>query len=151
MSEGQILDFFTQICLGMKHIHDRKVIHRDLKGQNIFLTKKGIVKIGDFGIAKVLAATLQIARTVVGTPYYLSPEVVQSNAYTNATDIWSMGVILYEMVALKPPFDGASLQMLAMKIVRGAYNPIMGNFSQPLKDLVKNCLAVTASRRPTVN
>jgi NIMA (never in mitosis gene a)-related kinase len=58
MSEGQILDFFTQICLGMKHIHDRKVIHRDLKGQNIFLTKKGIVKIGDFGIAKVLAATL---------------------------------------------------------------------------------------------
>ena len=60
----------------MKHIHDRKVIHRDLKGQNIFLTKKGIVKIGDLGIAKVLAATLQKARTVVGTPYYLSPEVV---------------------------------------------------------------------------
>jgi NIMA (never in mitosis gene a)-related kinase len=60
----------------MKHIHDRKVIHRDLKGQNIFLTKKGIVKIGDFGISKVLANTMAKARTVVGTPYYLSPELV---------------------------------------------------------------------------
>jgi NIMA (never in mitosis gene a)-related kinase len=88
---------------------------------------------------------------VVGTPYYLSPEVVQSNAYTNATDIWSMGVILYEMVALKPPFDGQSLQMLAMKIVRGAYNPITGNYSAPLKGLIKDCLSVAATRRPTVN
>ena len=77
-SENQILDWFTQICLGMKHIHDRKVIHRDLKGQNIFLTKSGFVKIGDLGIAKVLSQTLQKARTCVGTPYYLSPEIVQS-------------------------------------------------------------------------
>lgn len=77
-SEAQILDWFTQICLGMKHIHDRKIIHRDLKGQNVFLTTKGIVQIGDFGIAKVLSGTLQKARTQVGTPYYLSPEIVQS-------------------------------------------------------------------------
>jgi len=62
----------------MKHIHDRKIIHRDLKGQNVFLTKQGFVKIGDFGIAKVLAATMAKARTQVGTPYYLSPEIVQS-------------------------------------------------------------------------
>lgn len=75
-SEAQVLEWFTQICLGLKHIHDRKILHRDLKGQNIFLTKQGIVKIGDFGIAKVLATTMQNARTVVGTPYYLSPEIV---------------------------------------------------------------------------
>jgi NIMA (never in mitosis gene a)-related kinase len=71
-----VLEWFTQICLGLKHIHDRKILHRDLKGQNIFLTSKGMVKIGDFGIAKVLASTMQNARTVVGTPYYLSPEIV---------------------------------------------------------------------------
>jgi len=71
-----VLEWFTQICLGLKHIHDRKILHRDLKGQNIFLTKQGIVKIGDFGIAKVLSTTMQNARTVVGTPYYLSPEIV---------------------------------------------------------------------------
>lgn len=62
-AEAQILDWFTQICLGMKHIHDRKIIHRDLKGQNVFLTKKGIVQIGDLGIAKVLSGTLAKART----------------------------------------------------------------------------------------
>jgi NIMA (never in mitosis gene a)-related kinase len=60
----------------LKHIHDRKILHRDLKGQNIFLTKQGIIKIGDFGIAKVLNNTLANAKTVVGTPYYLSPEIV---------------------------------------------------------------------------
>ena len=76
MPENTILDLFTQICLGMKHVHDRKIIHRDLKGANVFLTKKGIVKIGDFGIAKVLSCTAQQARTMVGTPYYLSPEIV---------------------------------------------------------------------------
>lgn len=75
-SETYILDIFTQMCLGMKHVHDRKIIHRDLKGANVFLTKKGIVKIGDFGIAKVLNHTIQKARTMVGTPYYLSPEIV---------------------------------------------------------------------------
>ena len=75
------------MCLGMKHVHDRKIIHRDLKGANVFLTKKGIVKIGDFGIAKVLSHTFQNARTMVGTPYYLSPEIVQSKPYNNKTDV----------------------------------------------------------------
>ncbi len=56
--QDQVLTWFTQICLGLKHIHDRKILHRDLKGQNIFLTKSGIVKLGDFGIAKVLSHTL---------------------------------------------------------------------------------------------
>ena len=137
------MDWFTQICLGMKHIHDRKVIHRDLKGQNIFLTQRGFVKIGDLGIAKVLNATLQKARTCVGTPYYLSPEIVQSQPYTFSTDVWSMGVMLYEMAALRPPFDAPSLHMLSMKIVRGAFTPISTNFSQGLRNLVTQCLQVT--------
>lgn len=75
-SENQIIEWFTQVCLGLKHIHDRKIIHRDLKGQNIFLNKNGILKVGDFGICKILSNTKALARTVVGTPYYLSPEVV---------------------------------------------------------------------------
>lgn len=135
----------------MKHIHDRKIIHRDLKGQNVFLTKQGLVKIGDFGIAKVLAATMQKARTQVGTPYYLSPEIVQSQPYSFSTDVWSMGVMLYELCMQKPPFDGTSLQMLSMRIVRGAYNPVTGPYSPGLKDLIKQCLTVIPSNRPTVN
>jgi NIMA (never in mitosis gene a)-related kinase len=117
------------MCLGLKHVHDRKIIHRDLKGANVFLTKKGIVKIGDFGIAKVLSHTVQKARTMVGTPYYLSPEIVQSKPYNNKTDIWSLGVMLYELCALKPPFDAPSIHLLSMKIVRGIYNPVPSIFS----------------------
>lgn len=71
--ESQILDWFTQICLAMKHVHDRKILHRDIKGQNIFITKANTLKLGDFGIARVLNKTQDKARTVVGTPYYLSP------------------------------------------------------------------------------
>jgi NIMA (never in mitosis gene a)-related kinase len=135
----------------MKHIHDRKIIHRDLKGQNIFLTTKGIVQIGDFGIAKVLAATMAKAKTCVGTPYYLSPEIVQSQPYTLSTDVWSLGVVLYELCALKPPFDAPSLHLLSMKIVRGVFSPLPSNFSAGMKTLVQNCLNIVPGLRPSVN
>ena len=88
---------------------------------------------------------------MVGTPYYLSPEVVQSKPYNTKTDIWSMGVMLYELCALKPPFDASSIPLLTMKIIRGAYNPIPGSFSPEIKDLIKQMLEVRADRRPDVN
>jgi len=100
MPEEQILTWFVQMCLALKHVHDRKILHRDLKSQNIFLMKSGMIKLGDFGIARVLNSTNELAATVVGTPYYLSPEIVQSNHYDFKTDIWSLGVLLYEMCAL---------------------------------------------------
>jgi len=117
--ENFILDIFVQICLGVKHIHDRKVLHRDLKSQNVFLTKSNIVKLGDFGIAKMLTCTNQMVKTMVGTPYYLSPEIVEGKRYNFKSDIWSLGVLLYEMCTLKPPFDANSLQQLAKKIAKG--------------------------------
>lgn len=76
--EEVILFWFTQICLALKHMHDRKILHRDLKSANIFMTESGYVKIGDFGVSRVLNSTLSKAKTVVGTPYYLSPEIIAS-------------------------------------------------------------------------
>ena len=69
LPEDQILDWFVQICLALKHVHDRKVLHRDIKSQNVFLSKGGKVKLGDFGVAKVLDTTLAMASTAIGTPY----------------------------------------------------------------------------------
>ena len=76
LPEDTILNWFTQMWLALKHCHDRNILHRDLKAQNIFLNKNGIVKLGDFGIAKVLSSTVEKAVTIVGTPYYLSPEII---------------------------------------------------------------------------
>lgn len=118
-SEDHVLNWFTQICLALKHVHDRKILHRDLKSQNIFLTKNNMIKLGDFGIARVLSETKSKAKTVVGTPYYLSPEIIQSKPYSFKSDIWSLGVLLYEMCALQPPFNAQSLHQLARKIIVG--------------------------------
>ena len=84
-------------------------MHRDIKALNVFLTSNDIVKLGDFGIARVMASTSEMAATVVGTPYYLSPEIVQNNTYDNKSDVWSIGVLLYELCALRPPFNGQNI------------------------------------------
>lgn len=151
MQEEQILDWFTQICLGLKHVHDRKILHRDLKAQNIFLTKSGIVKLGDFGVAKILNSTLDNARTMIGTPYYLSPEIVDNHPYNFKSDIWALGVILYELCTSKPPFDAANIPQLALKITKGQYSPIPQNYSKDLKNLVSLLLSVDPAKRPSIN
>jgi len=149
--ENQIVDWFTQICLAMKHVHDRKILHRDLKCQNIFLTKTGIIKLGDFGIARVLSSTKENVRTMVGTPYYLSPEIIDNKPYSFKSDIWSLGVVLYELCALKPPFDAESLPKLAMKIIRGQYNPVPSHYSKELKNLIAATLSLDPQKRPSVH
>ena len=150
-SEDNIIDWFVQICLAIKHVHDRKILHRDLKSQNIFLTSTGRIKLGDFGIAKILSTTIENAKTMVGTPYYLSPEIVESRPYNFKSDIWSLGVLLYELCSLKPPFDASSLHFLALKIVRGVYPPLSKQFSQPLRNLVSKMLKTDPSARPTIH
>jgi len=145
--EGQILDWFTQACLGLKHVHDHKILHRDLKTQNIFLTSKGEVRLGDFGISRVLKNTLDQAHTLVGTPYYLSPEMVNGLPYDHRSDIWSMGVVLYELLTLQHPFNADSLQMLALKIIQGNYPPIPKEYSKAIDDLLSRMLEQDVKKR----
>lgn len=149
--EDEILHWFVQICLAIKHVHDRKILHRDLKTQNIFLMKNGIVKLGDFGIAKVLDQTGQFTKTSIGTPYYLSPEICQGRAYNNKSDIWALGCVLYELCTLKHPFDSNCMNGLIMKILRSKQAPIPSFYSTKLKNLVDNLLMKAPSKRPNIN
>ncbi|XP_020754638.2 serine/threonine-protein kinase Nek5 [Odocoileus virginianus] len=151
-SEDQILSWFVQISLGLKHIHDRKVLHRDIKTQNIFLSKNGMVaKLGDFGIARVLNNTMELARTCVGTPYYLSPEICQNKPYNNKTDIWSLGCVLYELCTLRHPFEANNLQQLVLKICQAHLPPISPRFSHDLQFLISQLFEVSPRDRPSIN
>lgn len=111
----------------------------------------GNVKLGDFGIAKVLAHTMANAVTMVGTPYYLSPEIVQNRPYGFQSDIWSLGVLLYEMCALRPPFDATSIHALALKIIEGRYPPLGSRYSSELKQLVASMLMREPTSRPSIH
>ncbi|CAF0762106.1 unnamed protein product [Adineta ricciae] len=150
-SEDQILDWFVQITLALKHVHDRKVLHRDIKSQNVFLTSDGSAKLGDFGISKVLNTTCELARTQIGTPYYLSPEICQQKPYNNKSDVWSLGCVLYEMTTLKHAFDADNMNGLIMRIVRGSFNPIPAKYSGDLRLLIASMLKREPRERPAVN
>ncbi|KAK2963667.1 putative G2-specific protein kinase nimA [Blattamonas nauphoetae] len=151
MSEDQILDFFVQICLALKHLHDKKILHRDIKGQNIFLHHKTLVKLGDFGISKVLSATCEMAKTCIGTPYYMSPELAANRPYNAKSDIWAVGCVLYEMVCLRHAFDANNMKGLMMRIQRESYRPIPSQYSNDLRNLIAVMLAKDPSKRPSVN
>ncbi|XP_057608648.1 serine/threonine-protein kinase Nek3 isoform X4 [Chionomys nivalis] len=103
LPEDTILNWFVQICLGVNHIHKKRVLHRDIKSKNVFLTQSGKVKLGDFGSARLLSSPMAFACTYVGTPYYVPPEIWENLPYNNKSDIWSLGCILYELCALKHP------------------------------------------------
>ncbi|XP_069061555.1 serine/threonine-protein kinase Nek5-like [Pleurodeles waltl] len=150
--EDQILCWFVQIALGLKHIHDRKVLHRDIKAQNIFLSNNGLLaKLGDFGIARVLNNTMELARTCVGTPYYLSPEICENRPYNNKTDIWSLGCVLYEMCTLKHPFEGSGLRQLVLKICKGHFVPVSPKYSYDLRMLIGQLFKISSRDRPSIN
>ena len=93
LPESDILSWFVQIALGLQYIHKKNILHRDLKTQNIFVTSKKLVKIGDFGISKWLSHTLDLATTAIGTPHYLSPEICRRQPYSHKSDMWSLGNI----------------------------------------------------------
>lgn len=101
-SENQIVRWFTQMALAIKYMHEAHVLHRDLKSQNLFLKgPSGRLKIGDFGIAKVLDSTSALAKTIIGSPYYMSPEICEQKPYSWSSDVWAMGCMLYEMCMLE--------------------------------------------------
>ena len=101
---------FVQITLALDFIHTRKILHRDLKSQNVFLTKDGQIKLGDFGIARVLNRTVDLAQTSIGTPLYMSPECCNNKPYSFKSDVWSLGCILYEMcTGGRHPFNARDL------------------------------------------
>lgn len=119
---SQVTDWLRQLASALEHVHSREVLHRDLKTANVFLTSAGQVKLGDFGVARPLSTYTHFASTMVGTPYYLAPEVLRSSPYAFAADVWSLGVILFELLTLSKPFESQHLGALVRKVEHGEYD-----------------------------
>ncbi|NXF18546.1 NEK3 kinase, partial [Rhodinocichla rosea] len=149
--EDTILHWFVQMCLAVKHIHDKRVLHRDIKSKNVFLTQSGKVKLGDFGSARLLAHPVSYACTYVGTPYYVPPEIWGSLPYNNKSDIWSLGCILYELCTLKHPFQAKSWKHLILKICKGSYDPLPSQYSYELHYLIKQMFKRNPQNRPSAS
>ena len=145
--EAYVMRIFVQLLLALKYVHAQKILHRDIKPQNVFLTSTGLAKWGDFGVAKCLQHTTSMARTQTGTPYYLSPEIFNDEAYSSASDMWSLGVVLYELATLKLPFHATSLGKLA-RLVLGRDPPAPKRCSPGLSDLLAKMLCKRATHRP---
>jgi len=150
-SEKQVLHWCAQIVSALKYVHGEKIMHRDLKLANIMLTKQNIVKIADFGLARVLGSQTQFANTCCGTPYYLSPEVCLEKPYDQKSDSWALGCILYELCTLKRPFDAKNLPSIVMKICHGDPKPVSSAYSLNLRSLIACLLEKKPHDRPSMD
>jgi len=151
LSEAQLVSLFAQLLLAVRHIHKKKILHRDLKTRNVFLTRAGCLKIGDFGLSKVLGSAASFAQSAVGTPYYLSPELCEGRPYNSKSDVWALGCIVYEMATFKHAFDATNLPALVVNIVQGEYAPVPAAYSGELRAAIQACLVKDPDQRPGVD
>lgn len=160
LSEELIAEWLRELLLALAFIHERRVLHRDLKTANIFLHNDShfplpfpTLKLGDFGIARVLSNSTSMASTVCGTPYYLSPELINGEAYHSPSDVWALGVVIYECAALQRPFEGDNIGSVAMAVMRRPHAPLpaAARYSAELSAIVDSMLHKVAKERADVD
>ena len=147
IDEVDIWRIFIQMTKGLKALHDLKILHRDLKSANIFLFSDGSAKIGDLNVSKVAYRGLGYTQT--GTPYYASPEVWRDEPYDIKSDIWSLGCVTFEMLALHPPFRAENMEKLYNKVIQCQYGKISDRYSDDIREIIKLLLKVKTKERPT--
>ena len=145
---NQILEWFVQICSAVAYCHNHRILHRDLKTNNIFLARNSVIKLGDFGIARVLTHTLEQANTVIGTPFFMSPEVCSNMPYSFKSDVWSLGCVLHELCTLEHAFKSNNLLGLVFKIMQDD-TPTISQYGSDVNSLLHDLLDKDPTKRPS--
>jgi len=148
-SESDLWKISSEILTGLEYLHSHNIIHRDIKCLNLFITKDRHIKIGDLGVSAFSSSGDNLHYTRVGTPLYISPELVKQKPYDYKTDIWSFGCSLYHLACLEPPFTGGNLIVLGNNIVKGVPKALPTHYSNELKSFVDKMLEKRADKRPS--
>ena len=153
LTELEVQCYLLQIVDALKYLHGNKIIHRDLKLGNLFLSERVEIKLGDFGLATTVLFEGEKKRTICGTPNYIAPEILDSNqGHSYEVDIWSLGVVLYTLLVGKPPFETSEVKATYRKIRLNAYTfPDHVPLSEPSKGLISRILISDPSKRPTLD
>ena len=150
LTELEVQCYAVQIIKALKYLHSHRVIHRDLKLGNLFISEKMEIKVGDFGLATKLEFDGERKRTVCGTPNYIAPEILEGKTgHSYEVDVWSLGVIMYTLIIGKPPFETNNVKETYKRIKMGNYSfPENAVISEPAKDLIQSILVLDPHKRP---
>uniref|UniRef100_A0A8I3W1C3 Serine/threonine-protein kinase Nek11 n=1 Tax=Callithrix jacchus TaxID=9483 RepID=A0A8I3W1C3_CALJA len=146
--ENQIIEWFIQLLLGVDYMHERRILHRDLKSKNVFL-KNNLLKIGDFGVSRLLMGSCDLATTLTGTPHYMSPEALKHQGCDTKSDIWSLACILYEMCCMNHAFAGSNFLSIVLKIVEGDTPSLPERYPKELNAIMESMFNKNPSLRPS--
>ncbi|KAI5694402.1 hypothetical protein M8J75_016245 [Diaphorina citri] len=149
ITEPETRFYMKQILEGVSYLHDHKIIHRDLKLGNLFLSDNFVVKIGDFGLAARIEFDGQRKRTLCGTPNYIAPEILNKNGHSFEVDVWSIGCIMYTLLVGKPPFETSTLKETYSRIKKVEYK-LPATLKKPAATMIKKMLLLDPVQRPPV-
>ncbi|KAM3753511.1 hypothetical protein ACB098_03G099400 [Castanea mollissima] len=146
--ESLVAVYIAQVLEGLVYLHEQGVIHRDIKGANILTTKEGLVKLADFGVATKLTEADVNTHSVVGTPYWMAPEVIEMSGVCAASDIWSVGCTVIELLTCVPPYYDLQPMPALFRIVQDENPPIPDSLSPDITDFLRQCFKKDARQRP---